>query len=93
MAVTPSDFTLIGHCPQFNEGCDYTTNSIEENIREHLKKYYQIDDIEYVNVSQDIHGVYEVLEKLELNMKYKALLEDFLKDHGFNENNRDNIDK
>ena len=26
-------------------------------------------------------------------MKYKALLEDFFKDHGLNENNRQNIDK
>lgn len=29
-ATTPSDFTLIGFCPQFDEGCDYSKESIEK---------------------------------------------------------------
>lgn len=78
LANTPSDFTLLGYCPNFSAKCNYTKVSIEEEVKEYLKSFYGIEDIEYVNVVYDIHDVYEITEKLETNLKHKQLIGAFI---------------
>lgn len=62
-AYTPSDFCVMGHCKTFKDDCQYTKESIEEHVRANFQKKYQIDDIEYVNVSYRIDNIYALLDK------------------------------
>ena len=63
MAWTPSDFALLGHCPGFNEDCDYSVGSITEQIKKHMRVKHGIMEIEYVNVAYDIENIYELFAK------------------------------
>ena len=69
MATTPSDFALLGHCPEFNDDCDFSKEMIEKEVEAHFREDYGIDGIEYVNIALDIHDLYDVTATLEANMK------------------------
>lgn len=32
LSFTPSDFCVIGYCPEFSENCDYSIASIREEV-------------------------------------------------------------
>ena len=61
LAFTPSDFGVLGYCPEFSEDCDYTIEGIEAEIKEHFKEKYDIDDVEYVNVAYDIENIFDLM--------------------------------
>lgn len=83
LAITPSDFALLGYCREFSSSCDYTKASIEQEIKDHFRDEYAIEDIEYVNICYDIHDVYSTTAQLENSHKNKALLEAFMQDKGW----------
>lgn len=57
-AITPSDFGLIGKCPEFSDECDFSKEQIFNEVKEHFKSAYDVDDIEYVNVANDISNLF-----------------------------------
>jgi len=60
LSFTPSDFCVIGFCPEFSEECDYSIAGIKEEIVKLFKEKYEIDDVEYVNVAYDIENIFEL---------------------------------
>lgn len=62
LSFTPSDFGVIVHAPEFSENCDYSQQSIEEEIKSYMKENYEIDDVEYVNVAYDIANIFELYD-------------------------------
>ena len=73
MTSTPSDFCIMGQCEEFSRDCNYSQEQIEQEIKSYFYEKYEINDIEYVNVSynvQALYGLYEeeraILKKMDL---------------------------
>jgi hypothetical protein len=60
LSFTPSDFGVIGYCPEFSEDCDYSIDGITEEIKSYFKENYDVDDVEYVNVAYDIENIFDL---------------------------------
>lgn len=44
---------------------------MEDEIQNHMLEYYDISEIEYINVAYDIHDIYAITSELETNLKHK----------------------
>lgn len=85
LSYTPSDFCVVGNCPEFSEGCDYTIKGIEEEVRQVFKEKYEIEDIQYVNVAYDIEDIFELLDQERKLLKKRELIKWYLDKKGWTE--------
>lgn len=90
-AITPSDFGLIGNCPEFSDECDFSKEQIFNEVKEHFKSAYDVDDIEYVNVANDISNHFYWVAMLEEQLKYKSLLLAYFEEKGIQATDNLNI--
>ena len=42
LSFTPSDFCVIGYCPEFSEDCDYSIDGITEEIKSYFKENFDV---------------------------------------------------
>ena len=79
---TQSDFAIMGHRMFFD---DYSEKGMEDEIREHMKTKYGIDDIEYICPAFKIRDFFEITEKLEELKTKRALIDIFLQGANLNQ--------
>jgi len=87
-AYTPSDFCLMGWCPSFSESCDYTTRSIQEEIKSFLEQEENgVDgsEIEYIVVAYDIHDIYQITAEYQQHLKHRELVRGYSEGKGWTE--------
>ena len=85
LSYTPSDFCVVGLCPEFSDNCDYTIKGIEEEVRQVFKSEYGIDDIQYVNVAYDIEDIFDLLDQERELLKKRELIKWYLDKKGWSE--------
>lgn len=74
LSFTPSDFGIIGLCPEFSDDCDYSIQGITDEVKAYFKEKYGIDDLEYVNVSYDIENIFDLLDQERILLKKRELV-------------------
>lgn len=85
LSFTPSDFCVIGFCPEFSEECDYSIQGIRDEIERVFKEKYEIDGVEYVNVAYDIENVFELHNEMRMLMKKRELINWYMEKKGWSE--------
>ena len=76
--LSPSDFCIMGKHMEFK---NYDVEEMEKEIREHLKEFYDINDIVYINPIFDISNFYQIFAKYNKLMKLKNLAENHRREY------------
>ena len=85
LITTPSDFCVMGQCPEFSRDCDYSSKQIEAQIKRYMYEKYEIDDIVYVNVAYDVNKLYDFYTQEVVLMKQLDLIRWYCKEQSWSE--------